>query len=235
MKTTLTRLILTMFLTMTAVATAVAQENVANQDSYKFDFGGGVGMSGYLGDANESNMFKHPGVSANLSFRYLANVRWNIRGLLSVNTLSGNTADWVNSLPEGKHQEFKSTVFDLGGRFEFNFFPYGIGETYKKMRRLTPYLSIGLGVSLASSDGNTFIAPNIPMAFGVKYKLKERLNLSGEFCMTKVFGDKVDSNGLTDLYGIKSSFLKNTDWYSSIVISISYEFGQRCETCHYVE
>ena len=53
--------------------------------------------------------------------------------------------------------------------------------------------------------------------------------------MTKVFGDKVDGKYLTDLYGIKSSFLKNTDWYSTLTVGISYEFGPRCATCHRID
>lgn len=220
---------------VSTTATAVAQDTAAQQDTYKFDLGAGIGVSGYLGDANESNMYKHPGFAGNISFRYLANTRWSIRGILSVMTLSGDTADWDNVLPDNQNYSFKSTVFDLGGRFEFNFFLYGIGESYKKLRRCTPYLSLGVGVTLASCDGNSFIAPNIPMAFGVKYKLSKRLNLGAEFCMTKVFGDKVDGEKLTDLYMIKSSFMKNTDWYNTLTVSLTYEFGKRCETCHYVD
>ena len=53
--------------------------------------------------------------------------------------------------------------------------------------------------------------------------------------MTKVFGDNVDSRELTDLYQIKSSFLKNTDWYSTLMFSVSYEFGERCVTCHRID
>ena len=52
--------------------------------------------------------------------------------------------------------------------------------------------------------------------------------------MTKVFSDHVDG-ALADLQTIKSSFLKNTDWYSNISISLTYEFGKRCATCHYVD
>ena len=75
----------------------------------------------------------------------------------------------------------------------------------------------------------------MPMGFGVKFKARPRLNLGLEFTMTKVFGDNVDSRELTDLYQIKSSFLKNTDWYSTLTFSISYEFGRRCVTCHRID
>ncbi len=215
-----------------ARAFAQTQESV---EEYKFDIGAGIGMSGYLGDANESNMFAHPGVAFNATFRYLINSRWAIRGMLTGVSLSGSTADMDNVLPEGKVYDFKSSVYDLGARAEFNFFNYGIGETYKRLTRISPYLSLGLGVAMASSGGDTSVAMSLPMGFGVKYKLRPRLNLGLEFSMTKVFGDKVDSSELTDLYQIKSSFLKNTDWYSSLMFTVTYEFGKRCVTCHRID
>jgi hypothetical protein len=220
---------LIILIVMATAAIAHAQEA-----PYKFDFGAGLGMSGYSGDAS-SSVFKHPGFVGEIGFRYLPDTRWAIRGVLSTLSLSGNTADMDNVLPEGKEYSFSSQVYDLGARIEFNFFSYGIGETYKRLRRWTPYLVLGVGVTLASCDGNTAIGPNVPMGAGIKYKLKERLNLGLEFTMTKVFNDHVDGKELSDLTTIKSSFVKNNDWYSRLTIGITYEFGKRCETCHYVE
>jgi hypothetical protein len=207
----------------------------AQSAPYKFDFGAAIGMSGYLGDANRSSFLKHPGFEGELSFRYLPDTRWAIRGVLSTLSLSGNTADMDNVLPEAASYKFSSQVYDLGARVEFNFFSYGIGETYKRLRRWSPYLTLGVGVCLASSDGNLAAAPTLPMGMGLKYKLRERLNLCLEFTMTKAFGDKVDGAKLVDLNQIKTSFYKSTDWYSRFTIGISYEFGKRCETCHYVD
>lgn len=204
-------------------------------ESYKFDFGAGIGMSGYLGDANESNLFKHPGFAANIGGRYLFDSRWAVRAQLGMQTLSGNTADFSNVLPDGRQYSFKSTAYDLGFRGECNFFGYGIGETYKRLRRWTPFLSVGIGMTMSSTPDGSFFALNIPMGVGIKYKFKPRWNLIAEFSMTKVFGDKVDSAELTDLYQIKSSFLKNTDWYSSLTVGITYEFGARCVTCHRID
>ena len=206
----------------------------AQETPYKFDFGAGLGMSGYAGDAS-SSVFSHPGFTGEAAVRYLPNSRWAVRGVLSVLTISGNTADMENVLPGGQNYTFKSTVFDLGGRVEFNFFSYGVGETYKRMRRWTPYLTVGLGVSLASCGGETAIGPNLPMGAGLKFKLRERLNLGVEMTMTKVFNDKIDGPQLTDLTTIKSSFVKNNDWYMRFTVGLSYEFGKRCETCHYVD
>lgn len=206
-----------------------AQDEV---ESYKFDFGAGVGMSGYLGDANGSNLYAHPGFALNAEGRYLMDSRWSLRAQFTYATISGNSADMENVFPGHAVYDFKANVYDLGFRGEFNFFPYGIGETYKRLKRWTPFMSLGVGVSLSSCAGNMAAGFNIPMGFGFRYKLKQRINLSAEFTMTKVFSDKMDGTNLTDPYQIKSSFLKNTDWYSTIMVGISYEFGPRCVTCH---
>lgn len=204
----------------------------AQEETYKFDLGASVGMSGYLGDVNQASLYKNPGFAGAVSFRYLADTRWAIRGTLLTAGLSGNSAQFANQFPGGEHYEFTSQIYDLGARVEFNFLPYGIGETFKRLKRCTPYLAVGVGMCMSSVEGGTWVAASIPMALGVKFKLKPRLNLWAEFQMAKTLGDHLDGN-LADLQGIKSSFAKNTDWYSTIMIGVSYEFGKRCETCHY--
>lgn len=227
-------IITAIFITMLAPARGVSQTQ-ASVEEYKFDIGAGIGMTGYLGDANESNLFAHPGFGFNGSFRYLINSRWAIRGLVTAASLSGSTADMENVLPEGKVYDFKSWVYDIGARAEFNFFNYGIGESYKQLKRFSPYLSLGLGVAMSSTGGENFVAMSLPMGFGVKFKARPRVNIGFEFTMTKVFGDHIDSAELADLYKIKSSFLKNTDWYSTLTLSVSYEFGRRCVICHRID
>ena len=219
---------------LSALTFSVHAQSTAASAPYKFDFGVQLGASGYIGDAS-SNLMKHPGFDAELSFRYIPDTRWAIRGVLSTFGLKGSTADISNVLPENAVYDFTSRVYDLGARAEFNFMPYGIGETYKRLRRWTPYLTLGVGLAMSSSEGTTTVVPTLPMGLGLKFKLRERLNLGIEFTMTKAFGDKIDSPQLIDLNQIKTEFYKNTDWYSRLTIGISYEFGKRCETCHYVD
>lgn len=203
----------------------------AQEAAYRWDAGAGIGMSGYLGDAGHG-LYKHPGVSGELSMRYTPNVRWAFRGLLGVAGLSGNSADWSNRLPIAEPYKFSSTVYSMEARAEFNFMPYGLGPAYQRLSRWSPYLMVGVGVAMARCDGTT-VAPMLPLGAGVKYQAAERLTLALEFCMAKVLSDKVD--GMDDPLGIKSSFFKNTDWYSRLAISVSYAWGERCATCHYVD
>lgn len=206
----------------------------AQETPYKFSAGVTLGMSGYLGDAS-TNLFKHPGLTAGATFTYQYDSRWYFGGRLGMQTLSGDTSGMDNILPGGATYSFKSQVYDLGANVEFNFFSYGIGETYKKMKRWTPYLTIGIGMCMAHSGSDNAFAPTLPMGFGVRYKINERWNLAASFMMIKAFGDHIDSKQLSDLHQIKSSFVKNNDWYSRIQIGVFYEFGRRCETCHYVD
>lgn len=202
---------------------------------YKFDIGAQLGMSGYIGDANRSNPFAHPGFDGEISMRYLPDTRWALRAVLSTFSLSGDTRDISDVLPSGAAYSFSSQAYELSVRGEFNFLPYGIGETYKRLRRWSPYLTVGVGAALSASGGSTTVVPTVPMGAGIKFKATPRLNLGLEFTMTKAFGDHIDGAELADLNGIKTAFYKNTDWYSRLTIGVSYEFGPRCETCHYVE
>ena len=205
----------------------------AHAQEYRYELGAGLGMTGYVGDVNKSNPFKHPGLGGGVLFRYLPDTRWAVKANLLGGGISGNSADYKMNFPDGNTYEFSSTLIDFGVQVEFNFFDYGIGPTYMKLKRLTPYLTLGLGGTVAVGLDKPAFAVNVPMGAGLKWKVKERLNLGLEFTMRKAFGDGLD--GLRDLNGIKSSFAKNTDWYSFTMFSITYEFSKRCSTCHYVE
>ena len=213
---------------MLMIATLMA----AQAQEYRFEVGGALGMSGYLGDANNANLLKKPGYVAGGLFRYIINSRMALKANLLTAKISGNSANLANTYPDAQTYAFSSQLYDLGAQFEFNFLNYGIGSKYLKLKRISPYLTLGVGATLATGDGDAFTL-NVPMGVGVKYKLSERLNIGLEFTMRKAFSDKLD--GLKDLNGITSGFAKNTDWYSFTMISITYEFSKRCRTCHYVE
>lgn len=213
---------------MLMIATLMA----AQAQEYRFEVGGALGMSGYLGDANNANLLKKPGYVAGGLFRYVINSRMALKANLLTAKISGNSANLANTYPDAQTYAFSSQLYDLGAQFEFNFLNYGIGSKYLKLKRISPYLTLGVGATLATGDGDAFTL-NVPMGVGVKYKLSERLNIGLEFTMRKTFSDELD--GLKDLNGITSGFAKNTDWYSFTMISITYEFSKRCRTCHYVE
>lgn len=216
-----------MFLTLNAHIDASAQED------YRFDAGGGLGMTGYLGDANTANMWSSPSFDVELLFRYIMNPRLALKTNFFVGALNGDSSKMTNVFPSGESYKFSTTFYELSELFEFNFFNYGMGETYRHLKRFSPYIAGGLGVTAWSVDGKTSAAFTIPFGLGVKYKPSRRLNFGVEFLMKKTFSDRLDGPLLDDPVGIKSSFVKNTDWYSTLTFTISYEFSKRCASCNY--
>lgn len=219
-----------------ALAAAWAAAPAAHaQEDYRFDIGGGIGITGYLGDANSANLWKNPSWDVEVFLRYIANNRWAFKTNLYAGGLKGNTEQMQNVLPDAQQFKFSTTFYELGELAEFNFFAYGMGEKYRKLKRWTPYIAAGLGATLWTVDGKSHFSLCIPLGGGIKFKVNERLNLGVEFLMKKTFSDKLDGENLSDPYQIKSSFAKNTDWYSTLTFTISYEFSKRCAVCNYKE
>lgn len=221
------------FLSITVFFLCLQAPSLKAQESYAFELGGGAGMTGYLGDANTSTLFKRPSWDIELIFRYIANTRWNFKTNFFIGGLSGDSADMLNVFPDGNTYKFSTTFYELSELAEFNFFAYGIGETYQHLKRWTPYLAGGLGVTMWTVSGKTGAAFTIPFGVGFRYKPSKRVNLGLEFLMKKTFTDRLDGPDLEDPTGIESSFMKNTDWYSTLNVTITYEFGKRCATCNY--
>lgn len=211
----------------------LASVNARAQEDYRFDFGAGFGMTGYLGDANTANLFQNPGWDAELFLRYIINPRLGLKTNLYVGGLRGNSEQMTNVFPDGQNFSFSTTFYEIGELFEFNFFEFGMGESYRKLKRISPYITAGLSATMWTVDKHVYGGFTIPFGIGVKYKPSRRVNLGLEFLMKKVFSDRLDGTNLEDPYTIKSSFAKNTDWYSTLTLTISYEFSKRCATCNY--
>lgn len=214
-----------------AVLLALAASVHAQTDpEYKLELGGGIGMVSYQGDFNSSLL-------KNLQpmFTLLAKYRFDPRRALALNVsygqLKGSSKDAQTYYPLTADYDFKSKVADVGLRLEYNFWPFGTGFEYRGAKRLTPYIALGLGMTIAKVDGKSATGVNMPVGVGVKYKMGDRLNLAAEWAMHFTSSDELD--GIKDPYGIESSGLfKNTDCYSHLRLSLSYDLWAKCRTCH---
>ena len=85
---------------------------------------------------------------------------------------------------------------------------------------------MGLGFTYCNDD----LTMNIPLRFGIKYKLKKRLNVGLDWTMRLSMSDKLD--GIEDPYRIKSGFMKNKDSYSWTMFYISYDLCPKYRKCN---
>ena len=210
-----------------AAATAGAQE----LPEYRLEIGAGAGLANYLGDLN-GNLLRQLQPLGEAIVKYKPNPRmaWALNvGYTQLKGSSKNAETWYPELTENP-VEFKSNVVDVGVRFEYNFWAFGTGREYYGARPLTPFMAIGLGLTFANA-GQSAAGLQMPLGFGVKYKLADRVNLALEWTMHITSCDKID--GVEDPYGIKSSGLfKNTDCYGVVGVTLTYDLWEKCKTCN---
>ena len=223
MKTSLLSLLL-MILPLSALA--------QDEDEYRMEIGGGLGLVRYQGDFNGS-ITKNMQPAWSLVLRRVFNPYMAMKCDLMFGKLKGNSTNVTTWYPEYNEQpyEFSSSLFDLGLTYEYNFWPYGTGRDYRGAKRLTPFIFLGLGMTYADCDAGSAFTANLPLGIGVKYKIGKRINLGVEWAMHFSLSDKLD--GVADPHGIKSSgMFKNKDSYSMLVVGLTYDIWAKCRTCH---
>lgn len=227
--TVILRIFILLMPAMMCSMTAAAQD----EPEYRAEIGAGVGLAGYLGDYN-SSLTSGLQPMGELLARYKLNPRMALRLAAMFGKLKGDmdgTDTWypeAGTLTEGT---FDRTLIDVGLAYEYNFWPYGTGREYRGSKPLTPYITMGLGVTVAGGNGKSAAGVNFPLGVGVKYKIATRLNLGVEWVMHFCTNDELD--GMKDPYGIKSGGLfKNTDCYHMLKVSFTYDIAPKCKTCN---
>ena len=212
-------------LLLTVTVSLSAQE----EPEYRAEIGGGLGLVTYEGDFND-NLFKNMQPMFTLLGRYKLNPRMALALNVSYGKIKGSSKDVETYYPNLPETVFSHGLVDVGVRYEYNFWPYGTGREYRGAQRFTPYIYIGAGATIVKPE-KTEVAFNLPIGAGVKYKVGERTNLGLEWTMQFTSSDLLD--GVKDPYGIKSSGLfKNTDCYSHLRLSLTYDIWAKCKICN---
>lgn len=211
---------------------AAVQTQAQDDVEYRMEVGAGVGLVSYLGDFNGS-VVKNMQPMGSLVWRWVFNPRMALRAKGSYGKLKGSSADVQTYYPDmqAKPYEFNHSLGDLGVTFEYNFWPYGTGRDYRGAKRLTPFIFGGVGGTYVSGGPKDVWTAHVPLGLGVKYKLGDRVNIGLEWAAHFSLSDKLD--GVVDPYLVKSSGLfKNTDGYSTLLVTLTYSFQAKCRTCH---
>lgn len=215
-------------LMLCATLTASAQQD----DEYLMEIGGGVGMVSYQGDFNGKITSGMQPAGA-IVWRRLLNPYMGFRVTGMMGKLKGDATRVETYYPDEttRAYSFDRSLTDVSVTYEYNFWPYGTGRDYRGAKRLTPFVFGGIGATYVSGGEKKVFTANVPIGLGIKYKLKERLNVGLEWSMHFSLSDELD--GMADPYGIKSSgAFKNTDCYSRLMLTLTYSFKSKCRTCN---
>ena len=215
-------------LMLCATLTASAQQD----DEYLMEIGGGMGMVSYQGDFNGKITSGMQPAGA-IVWRRLLNPYMGFRVTGMMGKLKGDATRVETYYPDEttRAYSFDRSLTDVSVTYEYNFWPYGTGRDYRGAKRLTPFVFGGIGATYVSGGEKKVFTANVPIGLGIKYKLKERLNVGLEWSMHFSLSDELD--GMADPYGIKSSgAFKNTDCYSGLMLTLTYSFKSKCRTCN---
>ena len=215
-------------LMLCATLTASAQQD----DEYLMEIGGDVGMVSYQGDFNGKITSGMQPAGA-IVWRRLLNPYMGFRVMGMMGKLKGDATRVETYYPDEttRAYSFDRSFTDVSVTYEYNFWPYGTGRDYRGAKRLTPFVCGGIGATYVSGGEKKVFTANVPIGLGIKYKLKERLNVGLEWSMHFSLSDELD--GIADPYGIKSSgAFKNTDCYSGLMLTLTYSFKSKCRTCN---
>jgi hypothetical protein len=114
--------------------------SVWSQPMKGFELGPWLGAAHYFGDLNTTYQIDKPRPLGSLALRYNFNQRIAVMAKASAFGLAGDDQKSANAFERDRNLSFFSSVFEVGGQIEFNFFPYKHGD---KERYSTPYLFIG--------------------------------------------------------------------------------------------
>lgn len=209
----------------------MAQDDVV----YRLELGGGIGAGFSLNDIN-SKFYGNTNLAANFTARFPINPRMAIKANFDICNLKGSTNNLDDFYPADLSQpgserlpySMKGSIYDLNFLYELHFLPYGWEKGYKGYRRITPYLQTGIGLAYGTS-GKTITA-SIPIGVGIKWKIKNRMNLGVDWRFHFTPSDKLD--GLEAPHGIRSSEFRNKDHYGLTLLTFTYDLSPKCPTCN---
>lgn len=219
---------LLLLLAFAASFSASAQQD---ENFYRLELGGGVGMGNTFTDVKGKM-----GLSAAAVARFPLNPRMAVKTQFTYTMMKGETNGVKNFYPatpdamthERLNYAVSDGIYDLSAIYELHFLPYGYVRDYKGYSRIVPYIQGGIGLTYGPA-GKGF-SPNIPLGIGLKYKAAPRLNLGLDWLVHFTLNDKLD--GLKDPLGIKSKGFRNKDHYSVLTLTLTYDLNPRCPTCN---
>jgi hypothetical protein len=179
----------------------------------RWEIGGLLGGTNYIGDLAKDPNLSQTGVGINLWGRYNLNRHFAYRFGVGFGKIQGDDAQYKSNQLRGL--SFRSNVWELTNIMEFNFEPFGL--THPKNKRSTFYVFSGINLFAfnpqaqyngkwvdlqplgtegqyldGGKGGYSKISVAIPMGGGIKYKLTPNWIFGFEIGYRKTYTDYLD-------------------------------------------
>jgi len=213
----------------------------------RWEAGGFVGLSGYLGDLNKSDwLSKEPSLALGATVRYNVSPLWTVR----LSYLHGRFSGRDSYYADRAFRNFATTspADEITSQVEFNLWPLTDSRNPRAFRAtFTPYLLLGIGLVItnpkpdfenmivvkpefaegAEIDRNAKYANThavVPFGIGVKYRFAPQWTLAAEVGFRLTFSDYLD--GIS--YAANPS---KSDRYKFSGLTLAYRFKKSATKC----
>lgn len=204
----------------------------AEAQTYRYELGGSVQSSYYIGDLGRRGVIAPQSLGLALELRRNVSLRWALVGELALRGLRGSARYAETSFPSGvSTRSFSRQLVDLSAGGEFHFFPYSEGERYLGTRSWTPFVGAGLGLASGSSAGKVQVFPSILLRLGAKVRLSPRWALHAGWTLRRTSSDgleglSTEARQLRDPFGLdQGKGWKGKDSYGYWSIGLSYSLS----------
>lgn len=224
-----------------------------NISAQKHEVGFLVGGSNYFGDINTNYGFRYTRPAGSLFYRYNLSNYISFRASGSYGRIGGADEFVDKPFQQVRNLSFTSDIFETTLQTEFNFFKFEIENTH---HFYSPYLATGISLfhfkPMATLDGEDFVlqdlgtegqaAPDIsgkekyplwnvaiPVSFGLKWWVANRLSFNAEIGYRLTFTDYLDdiSNTFVDDFILGEDAAELADRSDELGEPIGFENKQR--------
>ena len=210
----------------------VVAGNLQAQEIYTTEIGLHGGGSYFLGDVKLKSFDLQPDYG--ITFRYVFNQRLFLQADYNQTSISGNYVQPDENM-SNPNVTINQSLNTLDFTFAFNFMDYGQLDYILNSSNHSAYLFMGVGLIHMPDNNINNLNFSIPVGFGYKFKLSNRLHLNLQWTHRLMLADNIEGHAaLNNPLQLNGSNIFNNDHLGTGIIGLSYGlFRRKCKCLNY--
>jgi hypothetical protein len=195
-----------------------------------------VGGSNFVGDIGSTTYIHPESPAIGFIYKWNKTPRHSWRFSYTQSNIVSKDANSNDNSRKARGYEFDTTIKEIGGGIEFNFFDFDINNPLE--RKLTPYVFTGINMGFYNGTLRPKSKPNVdineksvvlPIILGVKSNLTSNFVVGFEIGARYALTDAIDGSFRENTTISVPNFgnLNNNDWYVFSGLTLTYTFGQK--------
>lgn len=217
-----------LFILILMVLMTISTALHADERRYLCEFGLEGGCGYYVGDATE-HIFQNVREMYGANFRYRFDQRWCLQVKGIAHHITGPMPDGTG-FADKKMGSWTNQLVNLDVAAEYNFFRFGATSYDIRVKPISPYILVGVGMALHSDWRR--VSAYMPFGVGVKWQFAPRCNLKLVWQHNLYFADNLENvEAYNNRHDLNGSNILNFDLTGTLSAGISVEFGKAKRVC----